>query len=186
MSVRCYHAFKTVQKTISDQNGNQYGSTAEAWTCCNISTIACFSSQPAVWAFSRPSSFDNIAVPNTEGHRECIENDRLVKTNTVHRKVLWSIRYVINKSFMIKNYIVSTCKLFARVQLVYIISSNRVNQNLSNSFKTPVITFTYACKARSQNCDYWPRHVLLPACPTVRPHGKTWLPMDGLFWHLIF
>jgi len=34
--------------------------------------------------------------------------------------------------------------------------------------------------------DYLPSHVCLPAGLSVPPHGATWLPLEGLSWHLIF
>jgi hypothetical protein len=39
-------------------------------------------------AFSRSSSFDNVAVAITEGHRQRIENDRLITSNCISRSAL--------------------------------------------------------------------------------------------------
>ena len=69
-------------------------------------------------AFSQTSPFDSVAVAIIEGHRQRIENDRLITSNIVYRKVLESFKY-INNSLLIKYFIVSTCELFARAQLVY-------------------------------------------------------------------
>jgi hypothetical protein len=37
--------------------------------------------------------------------------------------------------------------------------------------------------ARSQNCE---KRLLTSSCPSVRPHGTTLLPLDGLPWNFIF
>jgi hypothetical protein len=58
--------------------------------------------------FPRSSLFDNVAVAIIEGHRQRKENDRLITSDIVYREVLLSLKYV-NKSLLIKYFIVSTC-----------------------------------------------------------------------------
>lgn len=61
-----YHSLRTFYKKISDQNlvwcDNQYGSRADAGTCCSVCTIASFPPWPALWALSWCTSFENVAV----------------------------------------------------------------------------------------------------------------------------
>ena len=34
--------------------------------------------------------------------------------------------------------------------------------------------------------DFELRHVRLPLCPSVRPHGTTRFPLNGFLWYLLF
>jgi hypothetical protein len=78
-----------------------------------MSTIACFFYAQLCVAFLRASSFDNVAVAIIEGRRQHTENDTSITSNTValYREVFLSSKYV-NKSLLIKCFIVSTCELF--------------------------------------------------------------------------
>jgi len=40
-----------------------------------------------------------------------------------------------------------------------------------------------SCYVRSLDCE---KRRLASSCLSVRPHGKTWLPLDGFSWNLIF
>jgi hypothetical protein len=60
--------------------------------------------------FFRPSLFGYIAAEITEGHRQRTENAILMTSSTVYREELERFDY-INKSWLIKYFIVSTCEL---------------------------------------------------------------------------
>jgi hypothetical protein len=51
-------------------------------------TSPVFPMASSVWNFPDPHSFDNVAVAIIEEHRKLIENNRLITSNVVYRKVL--------------------------------------------------------------------------------------------------
>jgi putative Mn2+ efflux pump MntP len=47
-----------------------------------------FFPEPSLVAFSRSSSFDNVAVAITEGYRQRMDNESLIISDIVYREVL--------------------------------------------------------------------------------------------------
>ena len=69
-------------------------------------------------AFSRYSSFDSVAVANTEMYRQRTENCREVTSSTVYGEVPYSYKYLTNY-FVTEHFIDYVCELFAQVKVTY-------------------------------------------------------------------
>ena len=82
-------------------------------------------------AFSRSSSYENVAAALTEWHRQNIENDRFIISSILYREALSSFKY-INTFYLTKYCIFSTSELIAWIQLLVSRESKITNAPTGN------------------------------------------------------